>query len=236
MTETDLATLPVPAELRLAATGDYADRARVVEGQRVRVDLGWWNASLRQLGAPGGPMRVGGAESGVADVTRGHVFAAAQSSVWQLLWLSMAWGTGSRRRLVHKRMRAAAADPDRYAAALAAAAADAAADPVRAYATLYPGDRSLVPSLGPSFFTKFLYFAGGGDPGHRSRILDSRVARSLHRAGWSSLRAGGAWPARTYGRYSTLLDRWSTELSGELGRPVAADTVERWLFDRGVPD
>lgn len=234
MTETELDHLPVPDDLRRALAGDYADRARVVAGQRVRVDLDWWNTSLVKLGAPGGCLWVDGADTGQVDVTRAHVFAAADQGVWPLLWLSMAWGTGSRRRLVHRRMRAAAADPERYAAALTAAARAAAADPERAYALLYPGDRSLVPTLGPSFFTKFLYFAGGGNPVHRSRILDSRVARSLHRAGWRSLRTGGAWPARTYGRYTGLLDAWTRTLSAELGHQVAADTVERWLFDQGV--
>ncbi|WAL49798.1 hypothetical protein OQN32_28605 (plasmid) [Rhodococcus pyridinivorans] len=153
--------------------------------------------------------------------------------MWRLLWLSMAWGTGSRRRLVHRRMRTVAAEPHRYVEVLAKAADCSRTDPGTTYALLYPGNRTRIPFLRPAFFTKLLYFAGTGNPDHPSLILDSRVATALHHAGWTSLRSGGRWPADTYQRYTELLARWGTEQSAWTGRTIIGDVLERWLFDHG---
>ncbi|MDR7170513.1 hypothetical protein J2W56_004264 [Nocardia kruczakiae] len=92
---------------------------------------------------------------------------------------------------------------------------------------LRPGDRSnAIEFLGPAFFTKYLYFAGGGDPDHPCCILDTRVATTLHRAGWSSLPTKGSWLASAYQRYNDLLADWKTRT----GAP-RRDVIERWLFD-----
>jgi hypothetical protein len=39
-------------------------------------------------------------------------------------------------------------------------------DPTGAYQLMRPGRHNAIRSLGPSFFTKFLYFAGGGAQNH----------------------------------------------------------------------
>ncbi|WP_424307558.1 hypothetical protein [Gordonia sp. (in: high G+C Gram-positive bacteria)] len=101
-------------------------------------------------------------------------------------------------------------------------------DPLAAYSLLRPGRRNAIRYLGPAFFTKFLYFAGGGDPHHRSLILDSRVASTLRTHGWDSLRAGGNRPAATYSRYTELIARWSSELG------CRGDVIEMWLFDSRI--
>lgn len=211
---TDTTVLALPADCRrwLSTTG--TDRRHAVIEQTIPVDLQWWDDSVAAFGVPGGPLQREGVGGGRIELSRGQVFAAAAdlsepAAVWRLLWLSMAWGTGSRRRQVHRRMRAAAADPHRYVEALTNAAELSRTDPEKAYALLYPGDRTLIPFLGPAFFTKFLYFAGAGAPTHPSLILDSRVATALHRAGWTSLGTRGGWPAQTYRRYTELLGRWA---------------------------
>jgi hypothetical protein len=109
-------------------------------------------------------------------------------------------------------MGAVAAGPDAAGKLLRRAAELSRTDAAAAYEVLYPRRRSAIKGLGPSFGTKFLYFAGGGDPGHPSLILDSYVAAALHGHGWTSLRGGG-WPAWTCQRYCDLLSRWAAPLS-----------------------
>ncbi|RFZ63006.1 hypothetical protein DE4576_04945 [Mycobacterium marinum] len=82
------------------------------------------------------------------------------------------------------------------------------------------------PNLGPAFFTKYLYFAGGGQPQHPCAILDANVALALQKTcGWTSLPLKG-WLASAYQRYATLLQMWVDEHSRR-------DTLERWLFEEG---
>lgn len=64
----------------------------------------------------------------------------------------------------------------------------------------------LLGQLGPAFFTKYLYFAGGGEPHHPCTILDVNVARALQdTCGWSSLPITGGWGSSAFDRYCTLL-------------------------------
>jgi hypothetical protein len=98
-------------------------------------------------------------------------------------------------------------------------------DPEHAFAILRPDRTNAIKSLGPSFFTKFLYFAGGGDPAHPCLILDRRVATSLRdECGWDSLHRFGPWPSETYRRYCELLNRWAVAYR------CAPDELERTLF------
>lgn len=108
--------------------------------------------------------------------------------------------------------------------------------------------RSTVAWLGPAFFSKYLFFAGGGAAGHPSLILDARVASALrYRCRWESLHPGGPWLAVTYARYCTLtncaghlasrLSEHSHMLrfgvaSGDTVRPTANRSAPRRL--RGV--
>lgn len=82
-----------------------------------------------------------------------------------------------------------------------------AASTLHAYELMRPHHRTEIRSLGPSFFTKFLYFAGGGAPDHPCLILDGVVATTLHdHCGWPSLHRSGPWSPEIYGQYCNLLD------------------------------
>jgi hypothetical protein len=134
-------------------------------------------------------------------------------------------------------MDSVAADLDASGEAHTAAARLSWVAPIEAYRRLYPNDRTLFANLGPAFFTKYLYFAGGGDPNHPCVILDSRVAAALVGIGWTSLHTRGSWPAITYARYLDLLGRWSSELADDRpDGPPRRDLLERWLFDAGQAD
>jgi hypothetical protein len=98
------------------------------------------------------------------------------------------------------------------------------------FTLLWHDNRSAIRSPGPSFLTKFLYFAGGGDPDHPCLILDRVVANALHdHCGWDTLDPAGPWPAHTYQRYCDLPARWARE------RHRAPDEIERALF-AGAPE
>ena len=64
--------------------------------------------------------------------------------------------------------------------ALRHAAVASRTDPETAFKTLQPL-RPLIASLGPIFFTKYLYFAGAGNAQHRCLIVDKRVLATLSR-------------------------------------------------------
>lgn len=239
MVPTDLSTLGPPAGCRdWLLTAD--PQAQIVD-HAISVDLTWWNQSLQARALPGGPvvgtdMHGQVVDHGLARITRGDLFAlvAAQddspAAALTLLWRVLAWGAGRKVRLIHQRMDAIAGDRSVAALGLSTAAALARTDPQAAYATLYPHGSPLIAYLGPSFFTKYLYFAGGGRPEHPCLILDTRVAGALVAAGWSSLHPKGGWPPATYARYCTLTQRWASECGAVRpgsGRKVVVRTWSR---------
>lgn len=169
-----------------------------------------------------------------ATIRRTEIFALADAAAatpqgsLTLLWNSLAWGSGDKLRNNRARIASIAADRDGAAAVLQQAAALSRTEPESAYHLLYPRNRTKIRNLGPAFFTKHLYFAGGGDPSHPCCILDENVALALRETcGWKSLPLKG-WLASAYQRYVTLLGTWADEHG--LGR---ADVIERWLFDEG---
>jgi hypothetical protein len=246
MTATDVSRLDLGDSARRWVS--TADPKAEIMNHEVRVDLDWWNISLSDRGLPGGPLTgLDDAGDVVVEgrcvITRGHVFgqaaAAADDSdaALRLLWHALAWGSGVRNRNNLKRLDSIAADLPDSGAALVAAARLSRDLPIEAYRRLYPGDHALISSLGPAFFTKYLYFAGEGAPTHPCLILDSRVAASLVRIGWTSLHPGGNWPATTYERYIGLLSRWRDELTtGSAADGPRLDLLERWLFENRPAD
>ena len=58
--------------------------------------------------------------------------------------------------------------------------------------------------------------------------LDMQYAEGL---GWDGLGTTG-WSASTYAEYCEQLRDWADQAAVSLGRSVAADEVERWLFER----
>lgn len=148
-----------------------------------------------------------------------------------LLWNAVAWGSDDSQRNNKARIASIAGDPDSAGALLQQAARLSREDSRAAYALLRPGDnKPATKELGPTFFTKYLYFAGGGNAHHRCCILDRNVAASPNRTcGWESLPINKwDWLATAYERYALLLDRWVDEH----GIP-RHDLVKRWLFEDG---
>jgi hypothetical protein len=236
---TDLSKLHCPPEV-LGGVG--VDRHRFIDLHGVLVDLDWWNGKLEDYGLPGRP-RISGARDGEvvwggkATIYRQDLFVLAENAcespegALAMLYPILAWGTGTKPRNSDRRLKAIAVNPSVVETGLRLAAERSREDARAAFEVLRPTRRkNLVSYLGPAFFTKFLYFAGGGRPEHPCLILDDRVAKSLHdQGGWKSL-GTGPWPVETYERYCTLLHRWSREESAS-GRPLSADELERALFD-----
>ncbi|MER7624367.1 hypothetical protein [Streptomyces sp. NPDC126503] len=230
MAPTDLSRLSLPRACRDALAGPRAER---IDQHTVPVAAHWWDVEVAAARLPGVPV-VG---SGAGVLSRGDLFedaatldAGSDEELLRFLWRVLAWGSGMKLRLNRRRIHAVAADPAPALAALRRALGAAPHDPAEAYEALRPRGRSAVPSLGPAFATKVLYFAGGGAVGHPCAILDARVAATLRdTCGWDSL-GGTVWPARTYDRYCALLGRWAGEEGERLGRPVGVDEIERRLF------
>lgn len=230
---TDLSRLDLPegvvAELAVP-------REESVPTHAVPVNRAWWDAALREFGLPGGPV----VPDGEGTLSRSFVFglggavgeASSDEEVLSFLWHVLAWG--SRGRNNRRRLRSIAELMPEAADLLRQACIAARESPVAGYEVLRPtGRNNAIPWLGPAFLTKVLYFAGGGASGHQALILDDRVAGALIDHGWWSLRTGGNWPTRTYERYCDLLTRWAAEASEQVGREVASDELELWLFRQG---
>jgi hypothetical protein len=221
--------LDAPLELN---TGD---RVVDVAGQRIAVNATWWDRRLRELGLPGGPLRVDG-DNGGHSLTREGVWSLAvdaetsDEGALRLLWHVLAWGLGRRTRLCRMRTDAVMVDVPAAAAMLRRAAELSRSDPEGAYDHLHRRGTGRLRGLGPAFGTKYLYFAGGGASAHRSFILDQRCASALKKHGWTALR-GGAWSATTYGAYCRLVDRWAVQHQQRIGIPIVGDQIEKWLFD-----
>ncbi|MFC8763708.1 hypothetical protein ACFUAG_23765 [Streptomyces sp. NPDC057193] len=105
-----------------------------------------------------------------------------------------------------------------------------------------------IAGLGPAFFTKFLYFAGGAvvdAPGPRPLILDQRVARVLRAyttrlgeeigleepaklAAW--LWSDGGWTPHRYDVYLRWAHGATDQLAGSTHWPLVPDVLELALF------
>jgi 8-oxoguanine DNA glycosylase-like protein len=209
--------------------------ASTVLEQAVDVPPRWWR---EKLGARGLADELFDAPDDQLD--RAYLFglgkqaADSPGDARRLLWATLAWGTGRRHRNNRSRIRAVTESLDASSETLRRAAELGRTDPEGAYRVLRP-HANAVRFLGPPFFTKFLYFAGGGSPTHRCLILDSMVARSLRRhCGWASLTGRYAWSSGDYVAYCDLLACWSAQLSDSTaGELVTPDRIEYVLFRRG---
>lgn len=90
-----------------------------------------------------------------------------------------------------------------------------------------PG-RNAIAFLGPNFFTKFLYFAGGGESSHPCLIVDNRVLVSLFRETRNSVFAPRTtnYGVQVYESALSQMVEWAEGLS-HAGRTVGPDEVER---------
>jgi hypothetical protein len=229
------ANLHAPEELDAPPELSTGDRVVDVAGQRIAVNVAWWDRRLHELGLPGGPLRVND-DIGARSLTREDVWSLADGATssdegaLRLLWHALAWGLGRRTRLCKMRTAAVRTDVPAAAAMLRRAAELSRSDPKGAYDQLHRGGSGRLRGLGPAFGTKYLYFAGGGAPTHPSFILDQRCASALRKQGWTGLR-DGAWSATTYDTYCRLVNRWSAQHQDKIGTPVVGDQIEKWLFE-----
>lgn len=212
----------------------HHDRDQAVRGQSVDVAVGWWNQPDRNL--PGGPVTGAGGTTGRQPITRSHIFRLADAAVesetgaLRLLWHSLAWGTGLRHRNNKQRIKTVLAD-DGGASVLQLAAAASRHDAAEAFTILRAGHRNRFGWLGPNFFTKYLYFAGGGRPDHPCLIVDQFVRTTLLReTGDQRFRHISQYSVARYTETLEQLNSYAQTASNVLGRDVAGDEVERWAF------
>ncbi|ORJ61163.1 hypothetical protein [Mycobacterium simiae] len=197
-----------------------------IDNHKVEVGRDWWTSTLQKYGFE--DTLVG------ETIHRADVFALAvqaaetPSAALTLLWNSLAWGSGRKRRNNKARIASVARDRESVAVQLQQAAWLSRTNPGAAYRLLYPNNRTAIRELGPAFFTKYLYFAGGGAANHPCCILDKNVALALRKTcGWRSLPTKN-WIDTGYERYAALLARWARQQ-----RLARFDVIERWLFEEG---
>ena len=199
-------------------------RAVAVAGQSIKIRTGWWRHEIESRGLPGRPPEAAAltrAEVVAADIARRSTCSPCCGTRWR----------GARAGTCGKTSAAWTSIAEDVAArgdALTEAAEPSATTRLRR-TPCCAGGTQRHQGLGPSFFTKFLYFAGGGAPDHPCLILDRLVATALrdHAAG-TPCTAPARGRAQTYPRYCDLLARWARE------RHRAPDEFERTLFT-GTP-
>ncbi|MGP6172830.1 8-oxoguanine DNA glycosylase OGG fold protein [Corynebacterium sp. A21] len=172
-------------------------------------------------------------------ITRTQLFELAgwaqesREGALTLLWNSLAWAEGRANRNNRRRIRVVAADQERIADVLIAAARLSHIDGATAYTRLLHGIRSPeIPTVGAAVFSKYLYFCGGGRVGHQCLILDRHIADGLVEAGWEGMRRSN-WSAAEYTEYLDLLESWRVTLTPEHPR-LRVDLIERALAEHGA--
>lgn len=198
-----------------------------------------WNERVGNL--KGAPLVSEDGGTGLGLISRGGLFRLARqaraddtgTAALHLFWQSLAWGTGDSHRNTPGRIASVAANEERAALLLRDAARLAVGDPEAAFLKLQP-NRPALKSWGPNFFTKYLYFAGGGSLDHPSLIVDARVLATLKEATGSPvfLPRYTNYSVSTYLAACDVMRTWAEQLSS-LKRTVGADEVERWAFDAG---
>jgi hypothetical protein len=214
-------------------------RAEAIDNHGFGLNLAWWNQRIARL--PGSP--VVGAEGTTTKgrISRASLFDLAADAhldetgagALRLFWHTLVWGTGSSHRNSPRRIRSVEAEPQRIAQLLRDAARLAVSDPREAFLKFQPRGNA-IKSLGPNFFTKYLYFAGGGEIGHACPIVDKRVLTTLHRETQLPVFKPKTtnYGFRTYDAAIQTLTTWAHDLSTP-DRTVGADEVERWAFAAG---
>lgn len=218
--------------------GTPPDRNQAVLGQAVPFSPDSWRGQLplrdmwpTELDAlPPGPRRW-------PRLDRRTVFRVAERAAQppgaiQALVAAAVWGTGAQGLGRARRLRVFDGDTDQIGIRLAAAVRilnDG--GPMKAYEYLHADGRNCVRHLGPSFGTKFLYFAGYDHAlgVQRPLILDRYVALALNRlcsVGWPA----ASWSASQYADYLDLAHKWASAWD------TSPDVIERVLFSVGKSD
>lgn len=221
-------------DVSFALPQDHRDRITNREcllNHWITVDPRRWQRDLheRSLPAAGGQLA---ASANKLDVKRADVFRLADEDVTdanalQLLYLSLAWGLGTRASRLAPRLTALARNIDRAPGLLREAwtATRSGQTPKTCYEILLtPKGQPRIPWLGAAFATKFLYFASGSDLIPQNLILDAVVARNLRESAWAASPTYGWW-SDTYANYCDLMTRWANEAN------ATPDQIEMMLFN-----
>lgn len=225
--------------IALAAWITSHPREKIIHDHGVKVKIAKWNDKVGHL--KGTPLISEDGEAEIGLISRGGLFRLARdaredksgTAALHLFWQSLAWGTGNSHRNSPGRVASVAANEQQAALLLRDAARAAVTDPKMAFLKLKPY-RPALKSWGPNFFTKYLYFAGGGAIDHPSLIVDARVLATLHTmTGDLAFRPRDTnYSVGTYVAACRLMQTWAIQLSSS-ERVVSADEVERWAFDAG---
>lgn len=218
----------VPSELTFWL--ESHSRREAIHEHGFNLNTGWWNQRISDL--PGGPIGHG---ANTAYISRSDLFSMAEPALTngegalQLFWHTLAWGSGGNHRNNPRRISSVRSDPQGVGEVLCQAAQASRTDPIEAFKILKPR-QNVIKQLGPNFFTKYLYFAGGGAPSHRALIIDNRVLQTLRReTNRKEFSIRGNYGPTIYTAAIEQLEEWA-KASSTPERTVAADEVERWAF------
>jgi hypothetical protein len=222
-----LSDVPIPD----AVSASLPPGRDTVLEQYMTVDSDRWRRELakRQLPAPTGLL----GQHGLIQISRKDLFTTADMAptperAIQLLYASLAWGLGISGPYMTQRLNGVARHPDRAADLLVKAWRHVreGADPQTCYEDLItPRGAGRIHGNGPSFATKFLYFANGTKTSTRCVILDLVVAQQLRDLGVWPRVSISAWRSNTYARYCDLMTRWADEATARFNRRIQPDEV-----------
>src|SRR5690625_5024856 len=146
-------------------------REEIIHQHSVGIGATWWDNQDEQI--PGLPLK-NSLVNGNPRLSRGDIFELAKpiktegdgTAALRLLWHVLAWGTGPTQRGNAQRIKAVTSDLEANKQLLAEAAVTSRKDPIAAFKLFRPGRTNVINHFGPNFFTKYLYFAGGGRSTH----------------------------------------------------------------------
>lgn len=212
------------------------DRQKFVLWQAIPYNPRRWRKRLRDPDAWPDALKERGEGGRWPTVNREQVFVVGEAATnprgaVHTYVAAAVWGTGTSAQGVDRAARVLDDDPSRVGQDLAHAAQLQASDgPVAAYGYLH-GDGNRIKHLGPSFGTKFLYFAGFDANSHHRQalILDKNVASALVRLDTGDWPDHG-WLTEQYARYLDIAHDWAEQWQ------TPPDVVERALFSIGRAD
>lgn len=222
-----------PAPPELALTVPVSSRAESVLAHEVEVNPTWWRDGLTDVSlTEEAPEAVNDRINRAQLFALGHAALDNPIAARRLLWATLSWGTGKRQRLNRRRIASVTQNLDWSGRLLVEAARTSRESAEAGLTALQRGNRPLLSHLGPSFSTKFLYFAGGGDPNHPCLILDKVVADRLRALVSPSFPYRRHWGPPTYSDYCLAIGREARRLSTP-ERAIAPDELEVQLFTGG---
>lgn len=145
----------------------------------------------------------------------------------------LAWGSGMKNRNNRRRIRSLA-DPLNQKLLIEAIAASKRGDK-KAFELFQANGRNTIPYLGPAFFTKIMYFAGGGAKDHPLLIVDQRVLRTLRNRGITrdEISLVANYGPRTYQNSCDALRQIAQVAQRILNVEFSGDMAELWAFQHG---